>query len=344
MIDLIPLRRGVEEWRLDLVERTGEHVATLDMLQDSGSDTWQAGRATPHSMSCQLGTKPPMLRGRLLRATYTAAGQAYPLGVWLPRPTREHHTDTGTVWSLTGLDQTHRLAQAALRRPVSFPMGTPIAEAVRSLVAAHAPGLAVSIEDTDDTLRTPMTFDAGKTVALTVANKLLEAAGHTPLRPRANGTLWSSRLVPASERAVAMEWRDGLDAAPFEPELELPGEMVDVPNEVIAIAPGGGTNPGLVGYWSDPAAIERYGRLSLTIDIEATSQLAADRQARQRGLQPVAEASEATITGPWQPIDGGEIAELVWSERGIRRRAEITGKSTKWAPSASTTYTTREAL
>lgn len=340
MIDLIPLHRGVEEWRLDLLERDGAtHVATLDMVEGSGSDTWQGGRETPHSMSCQLGSEPPRLRGRLLRATYITDGVPYVLGTWVPQQPKGRLTEADETWSLGGVDTTARLAAVSMRQRLTFPTGTPVAETVRGLVADYADGLPVVVQDDDETLRTPLTYDAGKTTLLSVANALLRAAGHSALRPSLDGTLMSSRLAPASERPVRMEWRDDLDAAPFEPDLELPGEDPDLPNEVIAIAPGGSSSPGLVGYWSDPASIALYGRQSTTIQIEATSQQSANDQARAHGLAPRAAAKELAVKGPWQPISGGDVARLVWAGKDVQRVAELTGKRSTWAPGMDTVYT-----
>lgn len=335
---MIPAGRGRERWTLSLHERTGEHVTDLVMLEGSGADDWDSSREVPHRLSCVLGQEPPPLRGRVLRGTYQCLGTSHQLGTWVPKAVVPRHTETGTTWVLTAFDPTVRLADAKLSRRVSWPAGTSVDPAVRQLVADHVQDVAILVDAASETLREPITLDAGSTV-LAGANRLLVTAGLSPLRPDLHGRLLSRRLGSTASPVPALTWSDTGDGAKFLPELEMPEIDPQLPNEVIAIAAGGEANAGVVGYWSDPAAIAAYGRITEQIEIVATSQLAAHAQAREHGERPRRVAQQVSWGGPWQPVRGGQVVRLDWTRRRVSVLAELTQKVSQWSPGMPTTFT-----
>lgn len=335
MINLLPLRRHPEEWTLDLVERDGSPVATLDLIEGSGSDTYDLTRVSPHGMTCTLGSQPPTLTGRLLRATYYANGEPYLLGTWTPTACRRRAADGADDWTLTGVDPTVRFTRARLRSAYPLSVGTPIAEEVVAIAARYAPDVTLAITDTDETLRAALTWSAD-TPVLTVLNDLLAASGYTGLRPQLNGALTAARLAAAP--GVAIEWRDDLDGAPFLPDVELDDDTLERPNEVLAIVAGTASVAGLVGRWADPLAIARDGLLSTSIKAEAATQEAADAIAAAHAATLGRPRVMDTVTGPWQPVLPGQGVRLTWAAKDIQRDALLVGKTSKWAAGGDATY------
>ena len=332
---MIGRSRGVETWRLHVVD--GDE---LPIVEGTGSDDWQAGRTSPHGMTVQLKEHPGDLRGALLRGTYRCDKGAWVIGTWVPTGLTRALSDGPDVWTLSAVDTTVLLSRIQLRRALTLPTGADIEAEARTLLDIYRPGTALATVDTDATLRVPLTWDVGTSV-LTALSEMLAAGGHESVRPTRMGD-YTAPLIGAAGREPVIEWADDQIGGRFLPEMELVDRLLDTPNEVLAVAPGSGSTPGIVGYWSDLAAIERYGRHTDTIRVEAASQDAANAQAAQRGRELQAHAAEFTVTGPWEPVDAGSLAALTWAERDIARLATIRGWSHKWAPAADTAYSMQE--
>ncbi|WP_040281426.1 hypothetical protein [Tessaracoccus massiliensis] len=327
--------RGQESWRLHVVD--GDE---LPIVEGSGSDDWQESRPSPHGMTVQLREHPGDLRGALLRGTYRCAKGAWTIGTWVPTGLTRAMSSGPDIWTLSAVDPTVRLARIHLRRSYTLPTGGDIEAESRRLLETYLPGVPLAIVDTDATARVPLTWEVG-TPLLTALSEMLAAGGHEPVRPTRDGG-YAAPLIGAPGGEPVVEWADDRTRGQFVPELELTDRLLDVPNEVLAIAAGSGSTQGLVGRWVDLAAIKRYGRHTDTIRVEATSQTAADAQAAKRGRDLQAQAAELTLTAPWEPVDAGSLASLTWTEREVEKRAIIRGWSHTWAPSAETAWTLQE--
>ena len=327
---MIPARRGRETWILTADDRE------LVIVDGSGRDDWQA--ETAHTLSVDLKEHPGDLGGVTLRGYYLCAGQRHQIGTWVQTGLTTRYTEGRAYYTLSGVDRTALLSWAALLTSLTLPTSTGIAEAVRSLLATHVPGVPVSIPDTDETLRAPLTWQAG-TAVLTVVNDLLAAAGYGPLTTTRDGALIARRL--GERRPVAIEWRDDPAYAPFLPGMELTATAR--PNTVVAIASGTASAPGIVGRYIDHLDVARRGARAVTVNIEATSQEAADAQAYAHWLTTQARG-EFTLTGPWQPLAPLDVAGVAWQPHDLDLTAEVRGISSSWQPSSPTTYKMREAL
>lgn len=332
---MIGRTRGLESYRLRIVDG-GE----LPLVEDSGSDDWQQGRTSPHGMSAQLREHPGDLRGALLRGTYRCDKGTWTVGTWVPTGLARAVTDSADTWTLQAVDPTVLLARIKLRRPVTLATGADIENESRALLEQYRPGIPLATVDTDATLRVPLTWEAG-TPLLTALSEILAAGGHEPIRPTRDGGL-TAPLIGAAGPEPVITWSDDGTGSAFLPALDLTDRLLDVPNEVLAIAPGAGSTPGIVGRWADLAAIERYGLHSETVRVEATSQAAADALAAQEGHRLQARAASLSIGGPWEPVEAGSTTALTWTGRDVTRLATLTGWSHQWQPGAETAYTLQE--
>lgn len=326
---MIPARRGRESWILTADDRE------LVIVEGSGRDDWQA--ETAHTLSVDLKGHPGDLGGVTLRGFYLCDGQRHQIGTWVQSSLTTRYTAGRAYYTLSGVDRTALLSWAALLAPLTLPTATGVAEAVRSLIATYATGIPVSIPDTDETLRAPMTWQAG-TAVLTVVNDLLAAAGYGPLTTTREGALVAHRL--GERRSVAIEWRDDPVYAPFLPGMEV--TVQPRPNTVVAVAAGTASAPGIVGRYVDHVDVARRGARAVTVTIEATSQEAADAQAYAHWLTGQARA-EFTLTGPWQPLAVLDVAGVAWREHDVDTTAEVRGIASQWQPSSPTIYKLREA-
>lgn len=334
----------LEGWQLDAITPAGQIVCTLPMVKDSGQHDWQLDRPNPLGLSCTVGDRLasgdplPDLRGLWLRATHRINGVSHLLATVVVTGAPRALTSTTSMLRLTGVDPTVLLSVARLRKQLTLPVATPIAETVRSLIATYTPLVTASIGDTDETLRTILTFEAG-TPVLEVVTKLLEAAAYTRLAPRPDGSLWTTQWTPQSDRPTELTFNDS-GMAPFLPDLELDDNYLTAPNEVIALGKGGQDMPPVAGRWPDAPPLNPVTEV---IDVDATSIEAARMQARRYFDTARGRARRTTVRGPWQPITPGEVAGFTYGRHDVSARFELTGLRTQWATRSPTDYTLQEA-
>lgn len=329
-----------EGWRLTWT--SGADVVDLPLVLYSGGHDWHIDRAIPLGMSCQLGPRLadgsplPDLRDGWIHATHIINGTAHPIGKFRALGRPRHLSRTGDTYSLSAADPTCLLDRAGLRSRVTYAAGTPIAETVRALVTLYTPSVIAIIGDTDETLREHLTFDAGTSV-LEVCNKLLAAAAYTRLAPRVDGTLWSARWSPASQRPVVMSFGPGM--ASHLPDVDLEDDAFTRPTEVIARTRGGQDAEPIIGRWPDVTPPEP---ITEVIDVDATTVEAATLLARQRYEEAQQVTRWTTITGPWQPIAPGEVARFANPRRDLDLLAELQQLRTRWTVGSPTAYSLQE--
>lgn len=333
----------VEGWQLDAITPDGDIIATLPMIKDSGQHDWQLDRLNPLGMSCTIadrmqdGSPLPTLRGLWLRATHRINGAEYLLGTFVVAGAPRHLTSTSETLRLTAVDPTVLLSRARLRKALTLPVATPVAETVRGLIGTYAPQVRAAIGDTDETLRTHTTFEPG-TAVLDVVNTLLKAIAYTTLAPLPDGSLVSVPWVPSSMRATALAFDDST-AAPYLPDLDIDDDYLTAPNEVIAIGQGGQDLPPVVGRWPDASPVNPVTEV---IQTDATSIEVARMQARRRFDQAQASARRTSIDGPWQPIRPGQVAAFTYARHDIAARFELTALRTDWRTKSPTSYSLQE--
>lgn len=248
-------------------------------------------------------------------------------------------TTTTSQLAVKAADPTHLLARAKLRRSITYPAATPIAETVRALIANYTPLVHAVIHDTDETLRENLTYDAG-TPILTVINALLKAAGYNPLTPQPDGTLTSTAWTPPADRPTALHFADNAGHGAYMPELDIDDGRLQRPNEVIARTRGGQDSAPIVGRWPDVPPVDPIAE---EITVDAASIEVARLLARQYHDQLQGASAATSIEGPWQPIQPQQVAGFSYNRHGIRdRRMLLTALQTRWQPSTPTVYDLQE--
>jgi len=337
--------RRLEGWQLDAITPGGDILATLPMIKGSGQHDWQLDRLNPLGLSCVIadrmpdGSPLPDLRGLWLRATHRINGTTYLLATVVVAAAPRSFGATSSTLKLSGIDPTVLLSRARLRKSLTLPVATPVAETVRDLIAIYAPTVRASIGDTDETLRTNLTFEAGTTI-LEIINTLLDAVAYNRLAPRTDGLLVASRWVPQSERAAVLTFDDAT-GAPYLPDVEMDDDYLSAPNEVLAIGQGGQDMPAVVGRWPDAPPLSP---ITEVIQTDATSIEAARMLARKYYDTAQATARSASFTGQWQPIEPGQIAGFTYGRHNVAgKQFELTALRSQWSTGPNTTYSLQEA-
>lgn len=335
-------------WRLDAITPTGEQVARLALRAGSGSHDWTLGAEVPLSFRADIGpriltfdgqptTDPlPDLRGLWARVTHRINGTPHVVATG-PITGAPRHLAVGETVRLRAMDPTRLLQRAGLRARLTLPVGTPVTETVRDLIASHAPAVTAVIGDTDETLREPLSYEPGDSV-LRVIDALLQAAAYTTLAPRPDGTLWSSRWIPPSQRPAALTWDRAVEA-PYLPDVELEDDYMDRPDEVIARTRGSQDAPAIVGRWPDFAP---PNAITEVIDVEATTVESATLQARHHFEDRQQVTRRTDIDGPWQPVEPGQVGRFAFARHGVDMRTEVQGISGQWDVRGSCSFALQE--
>ena len=334
----------VEGWRLDAITPDGEHIATLPLIRDSGRHDWAMDKANPLGMTCRIGgvmpdgSPLPDLRGVWLRGTYRCNGAEHILGTWVLARRPRKLTRYDATLTLTGVDPTAVLSRTRLRQTIAYPAGTPIAETAQGLIATYAPSLRAAVGDTDETLPTSLGFDAGTTV-LDVCNKLLEVAVYRPLSPDRLGNVLAERWAAYDQRpTVGTFGRDDYSLR-FQPEVDADDNELGRPDQIIARGKGGQDAAPVEAMWPEYAIPDA---ITETITGDYADAAAAALAARRRWSEAQARSLTAPLTGPWQPVEPGDILGWTWPRHGVDIRAELTGLATQWVLSSPTVYQLRE--
>lgn len=190
----------------------------------------------------------------------------------------------GNLMTLTVADKCKILQDDRVDESVSYPVGTRVVQAVIDQVNA-AGEISVVVEESDETLRTAMSWGAG-TSRLTIINDLLASINYLPMWVMGNGTFYSRpstantdpihSFVAGPECIASEEVSDSLD-------------MSDIPNKIVCISTTDGETEPLIGVavnddpdsdWS--TADTGRGRVITRVieDVEATSQEVIDQIAR----------------------------------------------------------------
>lgn len=334
----------VEGWQLDAITPAGAILATLPVVKDSGQHDWQLDRDNPLGLSCTIadrmpdGSALPDLRGMWLRATHRINGIPYLLATVVVAGAPRTLTASTSTLKLSGIDPTVLLARAKLRKALTLPVATPVAETARSLIAVYTPLVRASIGDSDETLRTNVTFDAG-TPILEIVNTLLAAAAYTQLAPLPDGTLVSTPWMSTATRGTTLTFND-TNGALFLPGMDFDDDYLAAPNEVLAIGKGGQDLPTVVGRWPDAPP---SNPVTEVIQTDATGIETARMQAREHFEAKQASARRASFIGPWQPIRPGQVARFNYTRHDVNARFELTALRTDWRTGSPTTYSIQEA-
>lgn len=241
--------------------------------------------------------------------------EAWPLGVFLLSSPVEKHGGGKVTWTISCLTKLAVIDEVGLDTPWSFPAGTPVVPTVVDLIASTGESL-IAVTDTDATLTSTMSFDAGEST-LTVINKLLQAAGYWTLKVDTHGVFQVQPWTRPTERAISWNFHAG-EASLFEDEWEKEQNLSSVPNKVVCRTTGTDEEPALVGVAvnvdpTSPFSYEARGKRWRTrvYDVEAVDQGSVQSQAEQRLLANMDPVLKIEATHALVPLEANQVISFL---------------------------------
>ena len=259
------------------------------------------------------GRRVPEMLASQIRPSVTINGIPHHLG--LMRVTAAPATvSLGTEYSLEVIDTSIALARSLAVVPVVVKAGANVASWVRARAAEAAPRLRVAIDDSGETFRTDLHWDAG-TPWLEILNAALTAAGYRRLHMTSSGVLRAPLWVPPAERAVAIHMEADAHDSIVLLGYEVDTDYLAIPNRCTVSARGSGSADPVQGTWSDvsPTSPWSFGsRGNEWVDIridgaDVTSEAAAVQRARQELIDAQQAAVTLTFECPWLPLRPGDV-------------------------------------
>jgi len=215
-----------------------------------------------------------------LQPIYTLDGVDYPLGVFVPSVPGDSWDDFSINWSIELSDKLSILSGSSLDETLSIPAGTPVIDAVRSLIERSGES-AGSLTPSTETLRGDATWDLG-TSLLRCINDLLRGAGFRPLWCNGNGQFQVTPQVPADQRPVVWTYEEG-ENAEFGTKFSREQDIYAIPNRVIVNSTESADAEGLVAVATNenpdsPFSYVNLGRWKDHVEtgVETTSQQALE--------------------------------------------------------------------
>lgn len=342
----------IESWSATLLNPDGSQTSLPLDADQPLTWSWEQGAQSPvgAKLICH-GTRPELRHGQLVQIAYHANDVRYPLPLLAPIISWPSYDDAGRWFSLDLVDQTINLAADGIDFAAVYVAGTPIIATVRAVLTASDPDLPVALPGLDYTLRNPLDFPLS-TAPLEIANKLLDAAGATPLAPGPDdGVLRSDPWTPPSTRPVRMVFGPDLMDAGYSPRIDAESDYLAAPNVGHFVADGSSSADQLVGRWRDedsasPWGIPMRGRRILARDSgEVATQEIADEKARRLVMEARGRGRSAKITGGFQPVFPGHIVETRHPDYPeLSARWEVVGVSGSSAPGSDTTWELQEVV
>lgn len=303
-----------EWWTVDLLDAADYKLDTISRVRGGKLD-WSIFRAVWGSGTLDMtastsGVQPNWLSDRVKVWHHVDGRDPRPYGIWLPKkPGRE--VDGNLVrYTLTLVDKSDLLNKPT-GRYATYAAGSTVVPLVRGIAAAYGENAAV--DDSTETLRVALNFEPTDTW-LTVANKLLDAIGYTPLHADLNGLLRASKYIAPEKRVKSATYGPGQADLRMRPQWSDEANIAEVPNIVYVYTQGNETTPALIGTArndnpADPLSTVNRGEVVRSPEqVEATSQDAADSIALKRLHESQQVVRRATIT---HPVDWTELNEVV---------------------------------
>lgn len=302
-----------EYWQVDVLDQD-DRPTGLELPITGGSLDWSQFKPVRGGGSLSLASPPDVdwLTARLRIRHHRDGEPPRPVGVWLPILPGWQHTPTTVTGSVAVLDKTELLNQPIGSRH-QVPAGTVITDTVAQIIRNHGEE-ALALTPSAATTRTALLWEPQDTW-LKVANDLLDAAGYAALWVDPRGWWRAEPWTPPNRRPVIATY-GGVDGDYLmTPAFQDEADLSSIPNEVIAIAAGDDTRPGLIGRAQNtapdsPLSIPARGRVIRRVvdGLEAASQAVIDQHARRL----LAESSEVTRRVTWtHPLDDTDLGDRI---------------------------------
>lgn len=167
-----------------------------------------------------------------------------PLGIFLPSAPVQQWGDGGRAWAVELMDRSSILAQDSFRETYSVSAGDNVISKIKEIIRSSGEN-GSAITPSDKTVRTAMFWKPG-TSKLTIINDLLQAADYMTLWVDGEGQFRISKYEAPKNRPVRGEFIDD-DQSIYEPRFVVDHDVYNVPNRVVAVTAGTGSDAAYVG-------------------------------------------------------------------------------------------------
>lgn len=319
-------------FRFDLLDTSDGLIGSLDGVQPGGSvqqDSTAAvhgsGSITVTDIGQGVDWTGVRVRPVLTMTDPSGNGTEYPLGVFIPAAPQETWTDFGRSWAVQLTDKLGvldtNIPTDSSGNPVTYgvPAGANVIGTVCQLIEG-AGGTTEAIQPDSESLVKAMAWTLG-TSTLQIINDLLAASGYFSLSCNGAGQYQCTSYVVPSQRPPLFTGRNPFSDTPgdslMSPDYTRNCDVYGIPQFLLAIAQGDGTNPALTSVGTNPnPAPSQVGRWVVNSSLQATSQAALDSQALMLMSQAMSVTSTFTVSHLWLPTLGMNQAVQFVDSRG----------------------------
>jgi hypothetical protein len=326
----------IQSFTYHLLDSNDDHVGALDQVL-GGTLEWHANAPIHGGGKITVVQKGRdnhnWLKRRIKIVMHIDGIGDTPLGVFIPSAPVEKWDDMNLTLEMDLLDKCSVLDNDYVEHTYSAPEGANVTDRVRDLITSTGEN-AGSITDSNATLNKAMAWDAG-TSKLQIINDLLDAANYFSLFADGDGRFRVEKYRLPKDRPNEHFFSDGFQSI-YLPEFDYEKDIYSVPNKVILVGQGSGTNeaPVAVATNTDPnSPYSRQSRGRWITDVvsgvevagddltEAEIQAALDSKAEKRLHELTSPTGTITIDHaplPWLGINSAVRFKRIEADIDIR--------------------------
>lgn len=338
-----------EEWRWDVLSRTGEYLYPLDNVESGKLDfsifnAIRGGGDLSYVVPTSGGGEGiPDWNNIMLQPWYTVTfsdgtQESWPFGVFIPSTPGKKHSDAAIKLDISLYDKLLILDQDAFEDAYSVPAGTVVTDRIRDIIyGATQVNDFVAIDASTETVKNDMVWEPG-TSKLRVVNDLLSAINYFSLWVDGYGSFRSSKYLSPADRATEWDFKDNWESI-YLPDFEDEQDTFDTPNKFVVVSSSDGTTPALVGVATNenpdsPFSYQSRGRWIVQKEqgADATSQAVADAIAARRLVDVTASSRVIKIKHAIVPLDLNDVVAFTRAAVGISTKGTIQSMSVNTVP------------
>ena len=317
----------VHRWEFELLNANDSPIGTLDGVTGGGAElVAQSPLGGSGNLTLDKRQNIDWMSSRV-RCWFSTGKARWAVGTYLLSAPREQHSEYGIVTHEVGLlTKMNIILEDTVTARYSLPAGTAIIAKVLDLIQSTGE-TRVAVTESDATLNSPLTWDAG-TPKLTIINALLQAAGYWSLWCDGSGQFRVEPYANPADRAPAFRFEHGEKSLHF-PDWSRERNMADVPNRFVAVGRGDEDTAPLVGVASntDPGSPYSYpsrGRWIIATEegVEAESQQVINQYAARRLRDLMDPVARLNVTHAMLDLNPNDVVQFI-PEDGAERLATV---------------------
>lgn len=253
-------------------------------------------------------------------------GHSWPLGVFLANAPEAKHDSLGVILDVELQDRLALLDRVTRGDVYALPAGTVITTAIRELIewCGVDPG---TLDDSDVTLRTALSWPEPDTTVLRIINDLLEAGGFFSLWCDGFGRYQVESATAPASRPIVAEFVHG-ERFSFTPEWSRSQDLGSIPNVVRVWTQGDDEKPPLRAEAlnedpDDPLSLAHRSQHVHPEEVEASSQEVLQGIADRRLSELRSAYASVQIEHPWRDLALNSAVRFAHGPSGVDGRHTV---------------------